>query len=138
MNTIWPVNPICTPGGPPTYQFEQSNNADWIQQITLNSYNPNTNQRIPFDLEGVEVKMELVGLSSGDPSLLLSTGNSMLLVPSSGDLGELIIQVPAAEMWTLPAGDYNGDCLLFMPNGSIINAFTVQLTINAGYTAPYP
>lgn len=139
MNTIWPVNPsIPFINEPPIYEFQRPNNEDWVQQFNLNNYNQATNTRSPFNLSGVEIKIELVGSSSGEPSMLLSTVNTYIAVPSSGDLGEFIIQVPAAIMWTLPAGIYNGDCLLFLPNGSIINAFGIQITITAGFTAPTP
>jgi len=122
----------------PLYQFEVPNNADWVQQITLNSYNPATNQRAPYDLTGVEVKMELVGENSGIPSLLLSTINNYIVIPSSGDLGEFLIQVPASVMWTFPGGVYHGDCLLILPSGSVVFAFNVQLTLDAGTTPPSP
>jgi hypothetical protein len=118
--------------------FEQQNNADWTQQLQLNSYNASTNQRTPFNLSGVEAKLLLVGASSAHPSLLLSTVNSLLIIPSSGDLGEMIIQVPAARMWTLTGGIYTGDCLLFLPSGAVTLAFTAQLTVYAGVTPPTP
>src|ERR1700675_3869756 len=117
--------------------FEQQNNADWTQQLQLNNYNASTNQRTPRNLSGVEAKLLLVGASSAHPSLLLSTTNGFLIIPSSGDLGEMIIQVPAATMWTLTGGVYTGDCLLFL-SGAVTLAFTAQLTIEAGITPPTP
>jgi hypothetical protein len=118
--------------------FDRQNNADWVQQLQLNNYNASTNRRTPFNLSGVEAKLLLVGASSAHPSLLLSTINGLLIIPSSGDLGEMIIQVPAAMLWTLTGGVYSGDCLLFLPGGGVTLAFTVELTLEAGTTPPTP
>lgn len=118
--------------------FERPNNADWVQQLVLNNYNPSSNVRTPYNLSGVEAKIEIIGESSAHPMLLLSTTNGLLIIPSSGDLGELLINVPASIMWSLVGGEYAGDCLLFGAGGSVTRAFSFELMIIAGDTAPTP
>ena len=119
-------------------QFRLRNNVDWLQQFQLNSYNPSVNVRVPYDLNGIEMKMLLSGESSAHPVIVLSTLNGYIIISSSGDDGEFIIDVPAAEMWTLTEGAYQGDCLLFAPGGGVTLAFTCEVYIEAGDTPPTP
>jgi hypothetical protein len=118
--------------------FRLRNNVDWFQQFQLNIYNQSSNTRSPYNLSGVEMKMLLVGESSAHPTLLLSTVNGLIQVPSSGDFGEFIIAVPAITMWTLTEGTYQGDCLLFKPGGAVALAFSCDVSIVAGETPPTP
>jgi hypothetical protein len=118
--------------------FQRQNNVDWFQQLQINSYNASTNIRTPFDLSGCELKMTLIGENSSMPSLTLSTTDGLLVIPSSGDLGEAIIDVPAVTMWTLEGGYYNADMIIFTPSGAVVPAFTAEILIIAGDTAPTP
>jgi hypothetical protein len=115
------------------------NNQDWNQQLQLNSYNPSTNIRTPFDLTGCELKMTLIGENSGMSSLTLDSNTSgMLVVGTDPTTGQAMIQVPALTMWTMEAGYYTSDLLIFQPTGAVINAQSFEIEMQAGDTAPTP
>jgi len=119
-------------------QFILNNNADWIQPFVLNSYDPSTNLRSSFDLTGCTLKMTIIGPSSGHPSQLISTSNGYITITNAAT-GAFTIHVPAPTMWNLPAATYVGDMLIFQSNGDVLLAFSCELTIEAGDTAPvYP
>jgi hypothetical protein len=118
--------------------FRRRNNVDWVQPFKLNTYDPTTNTREDFNLTGCELKMLLVGPTSGHPSLLLSTLNGLLVLSTAVGIGEFFIDVPATEMWTLAEGTYLGDLLILTPAGEWLLAFVCEVEIEAGETAPTP
>ena len=118
------------------YYFSLWNNVDWTQAFQISDYDADTNTRAPHDLTGAELKMTLVPQESGALSKTLSSTTGEITI-SSGGFGDFVISVPAATMWTLSAGMYTGDMLVFQ-NGTTKQVFTCEVEILSGETAPTP
>ena len=122
-----------------TTPLQLYNNADWQQPFLLNSYNPNTNTRAPFDLTACQLKMTLTSTEANVKPFDISTGLGTIILDQDPTTGQFTVSVPATTMWAnLTAGYYNADLLIFTAPGSVLNVQSFDIEIVAGDTAPTP
>ena len=122
-----------------TTPMQLYNNQDWYQPFKLNSYNPNTNTRAPFDLTACQLKMTLASTGAGVKSFDVSTNLGTIIIDTDPTTGQFTVNVPATTMWAnLVQGYYNADLLVFTAPGSVLNVQSFDIEIIAGDTAPTP
>jgi hypothetical protein len=109
----------------PRLSFALRNNADWSQSFWSRG----------VDLSGAALRMELRPDGGGPVIFELSTSNNRLQITDPAS-GRFSINVPAADMASIPAGLYQADVLLFDYIGNIRTVFVCSAAVEAGQTVP--